>query len=109
MINIFEENKTSIKLALNVTEANLTNAEEFKRELLNLITTKEKTVILDLGRVEYIDSSFLGALVAVLKHLLANKAELILVGLKKDISDLFSLIRLDKVFKIYDSFDSIPK
>lgn len=108
MINIFKENQNSLMLDLNVSEANLSNSEEFKRELLKLISKTEKTIILNLDQVEYIDSSFLGALVSVLKHLLASKTDLILVGLRKDITELFSLIRLDKVFKIYQNFEEVP-
>ena len=109
MINIFKETQNSLMLDLNVNEANLSNAEEFKAELLKLIAKTEKTIVLNLNQVEYIDSSFLGALVSVLKHLLAKKTDLVLVGLRKDITDLFSLIRLDKVFKIYQNFDEVPK
>lgn len=109
MINIFKETQNSLMLDLNVNEANLSNAEEFKAELLKLIAKTEKTIVLNLDQVEYIDSSFLGALVSVLKHLLAKKTDLVLVGLRKDITDLFSLIRLDKVFKIYQNFDEVPK
>ena len=55
--------------------------------------------------VEYIDSSFLGALVSSLKHVISFKSDIILVGMRKDIVNLFALIRLDKVFKIYDNFN----
>jgi len=44
-------------------------------------------------------------LVAILKHAMAMKLEVILVGLKKDVNDLLMLIRLDKVFKIYTNYE----
>jgi anti-sigma B factor antagonist len=47
--------------------------------------------------------------VAAFKHLITFKAEVVLVGLSKDITNLFSLTRLDKVFKIYNTFDDVPK
>jgi anti-sigma B factor antagonist len=108
MIQIFKENENSIQVNLNITEANLENADEFKAELISIFNSAHKNIILNLQQVEYIDSSFLGALVASLKHLISFKCDLILVGLRKDVADLFALIRLDKVFKIYPGFADVP-
>ena len=108
MISIHKETESALLLNLNTREANLVNADEFKAEIISLFDEHQKKIILNLKQVEYIDSSFLGALVGVLKHLLSFKSDLILVGLHKDIINLFKMIRLDKVFKIYDSFDELP-
>ncbi|QJD94571.1 STAS domain-containing protein [Mucilaginibacter robiniae] len=86
---------------VNLTEANLHSSEIFKTELISLLNQYQQTIILDLEKITYVDSSFLGALVAVLKHALSLKLDVLLTGLQKDIYDLMKLIRLDKVFKIY--------
>lgn len=108
MISIYKEDTGSLLVTINLTEANLTNADEFKAKLIALFDRHHKKLILNLEQIEYIDSSFLGALVAALKHAISFKSDIILVGLRKDIADLFALIRLDKVFKIYDSFSDVP-
>ena len=108
MISVYKETVDTLLLNLNLQEANLENADEFKAELTAIFDESHKSLVLNLQQVAYIDSSFLGALVALLKHTIAFKKELILVGLRKDIADLFALIRLDKVFKIYQGFDDIP-
>jgi anti-sigma B factor antagonist len=108
MIKVNKEDNQSLQVNLELTEANLTNADEFKKEAMTLIGKGYKMIIMNLESVEYIDSSFLGALVSILKHLITVKSDLILVGLRKDVADLFTLIRLDKVFKIYPSFDDVP-
>ena len=108
MISIHKENDGALLLNLNLKEANLENADEFKADLITLLDDHQKKVVLDMHQVEYIDSSFLGALVAALKYAISLKLDIALVGLRKDINDLFELIRLDKVFKIYPSFDDIP-
>lgn len=108
MIQIFKENDNSIQINLDISEANLANADEFKAELISIFNEAHKNIVLNLEQVEYIDSSFLGALVASLKHLISFQCDLILVGLRKDVADLFSLIRLDKVFKIYPGFADVP-
>ncbi len=105
MITIFKEDEKNLLLNLDLKEADLANAGEFKTELLRLFDTHQKRIILNMQKVEYIDSSFLGALVAVLRHLISMKQDIVLVALRKDIADLFALVRLDKVFKLYHSFD----
>ncbi|MFD2873386.1 STAS domain-containing protein [Mucilaginibacter ximonensis] len=105
MISIFKEDEKNLLLNLNVREASLTNSEAFKAELLQLVENHPKRVVLDMHQVEYIDSSFLGALVSLLRQLIAEKKDMILVGLRKDIAELFALIRLDRVFKLYNTFD----
>ncbi len=101
MIDIETVTDNYAALKTNITEANLNNSEKFKAELVALIDEHNKKIVLDLSSISYMDSSFLGALVSSLKHAIAAKSDILLVGLKPDIHNLFSLIRLDKVFKIY--------
>jgi anti-sigma B factor antagonist len=108
MIAIYKEDSQRLLLNLNIKEANLANADEFKAEAIALFNQYRKNIVLNLAQVEYIDSAFLGALVAILKHVISFQSDLVLVGLHKDIADLFSLIRLDKVFKIFPGFDDVP-
>lgn len=104
MIEIYKEGPDTLLVNLHLKEGNLGNADEFKAEMVKLFNQYQKKIILNLGEMEYIDSSFLGALVAVLKHLISFKSDIVLVGLRKDVASLFALIRLDKVFKIYPGF-----
>jgi anti-sigma B factor antagonist len=69
--------------------------------MIVLIDRYPKKVLVDFNRVQYVDSSFLGAMVSSLKYAVANKTDIAVINLPKDIYDLFALIRLDKVFKIY--------
>lgn len=108
MIKIYKEDQNNLMVDLKLKEANVTNADEFKVELMKLFDKAHKRIILNLNQVEYVDSSFLGALVSSLKHVISYNCELVLVGLCKDITDLFALIRLDKVFKIYNTFNDVP-
>lgn len=101
MIDIETIADSYVALKTNINEANLNNSEKFKTELVTLIDEHKKKFVLDLSSISYMDSSFLGALVSSLKHAIAIKSDILLIGLKPDIHNLFSLIRLDKVFKIY--------
>lgn len=103
MITLVQQAPRYLLVKVDLTEASLTQAEAFKQQLCRLLDEHEKNLIIDLQQVSYVDSSFLGALVAVLKHALSLKTEIVLTGLKRDIYNLFALIRLDKVFKIHNS------
>lgn len=84
-----------------VKEASLEQADMMKAEMIALIDSAPKNILIDFITVEYVDSSFLGAMVASLKYAVAHQTDISVVNLEKDIHDLFTLIRLDKVFKIY--------
>lgn len=88
---------------IQVKEANLTVSDSFKDEMTKLIDHGNKYIIVNFEQVIYVDSSFLGALVSSLKYAIANKAEIVVAGLNKDVAGLFQLIRLDKAFIIYGS------
>jgi len=104
MIKLIKDEANHLLIEITVSEANLENADAFKSQVIQLLDAHAKSVVIDLNKVEYIDSSFLGALVAILKHAIAMKKEVILINLKKDVHDLLLLIRLDKVFKIYSNY-----
>lgn len=102
MIDIKDINDYTVT-TINSAQANLKNAEEFKQEMIEVIDSGKHFVIIDFTNVEYVDSTFLSALVTVLKHAMKEKGDVAVYGLNADISNLFSLIRLDKAFKIFNS------
>jgi anti-sigma B factor antagonist len=103
MLKIVKEEANYLLVKVNLSEANLNQSDSLKNELIELLNVKKHSIWLDLQTVTYVDSSFLGALVAVLKHAISMQCDVVLLGLQKDIADLLKLIRLDKVFKIYAS------
>lgn len=88
---------------VQVKEANLIEAESFKLKLMAIVDEGHKHIIVDFILVDYVDSSFLGALVSALKYAMSKEADISVAHLNKDITNLFELIRMDKVFKIYKS------
>ncbi|MBE9586355.1 STAS domain-containing protein [Mucilaginibacter sp. JRF] len=105
MISIETDTEGYVSLKTTINEANLNNSEKFKAELTTLLDQYHKKAVLDMSSIGYMDSSFLGALVSSLKHAIAIKTDILLVGLRPDIHNLFTLIRLDKVFKIYKTLN----
>jgi len=64
-------------------------------------------MVIDLTSVRMIDSSGLGALVALLKQL-GPSGILCLVGLQPGVRLVLEISRLDTIFKIYDTRDQVP-
>ena len=85
-------------------EASLSNADQFKEEMITLVVNGAELIIVSFENVNYIDSSFLGSLVVALKYAMPRKTDIYLVSLKPDVKNLLTLIRMDKVFKIYKDF-----
>lgn len=78
-------------------------AIQFKDRMRDL--TKDSTaarVVLDMSQVAFLDSSGLGAVVAVLKAL-APARKLELSGLTPTVQKVFRLTRIDSIFTIHDT------
>ncbi|RFZ84997.1 anti-sigma factor antagonist [Mucilaginibacter terrenus] len=103
MIVQTEVQESATVATILVKEANLMVSDQFKQEVTLLLDGGQKYLVVSFENVIYVDSSFLGALVAALKHAIAHKADVVLANLNKDVLGLFQLIRLDKAFKIYPS------
>ena len=78
--------------------------KEFKELLFSTIDSNDtKKIILDLSDVEFVDSSFLGAVVSGLKKITAIKGDIKIYGLQPPVRAMFELTRLYKVFEIFDA------
>jgi anti-sigma B factor antagonist len=75
-------------------------AIQFKDRMRDLIRSDAPRVVLDLSRVAFLDSSGLGAVVAVRK-LLGPDRTLELSGLRPAVEKVFRLTRMDTVFLIH--------
>ncbi len=71
------------------------------RELISdLLSKGNKKILLNLGDVQYIDSSGLGALVSAFTSVRKQQGELKLLNLTNKVSDLMQITKLYTVFEI---------
>lgn len=75
---------------------------QLRDAIRDLISKGQKSVLLDLGDVNYIDSSGLGELVSAYTTARNQGATLKLLKLTKKVHDLLQLTKLYTVFDIYD-------
>lgn len=78
-------------------------AEQMKRTLTGLLEEGKKKLLIDLGRVGYVDSSGMGALVASLKQARTAGGDLRLCALQDDVRAIFEMTRLNKAVTIHGS------
>ena len=76
------------------------DAPEFKEQMLAAIDGCGGRILLDMEPVEFVDSSGLGAMVAVFKQARA-KGGLELCCLHQNVRSLLKLTRMDRVFPIH--------
>ncbi len=77
-------------------------APEFAEDAKHVLSRCSGPCIVDLGRVNFMDSTGIGSLVGLLKFM-AGKRDLVLCGLRPAIHKIMKLTRLDTVFLIDDS------
>jgi anti-sigma B factor antagonist len=86
-------------------EVDLYTAPEFKQQLLDVIAQGGKDVIVDFTNTTFIDSTTLGVLVGGVKRLRTNDGQLSLVCSDRNITKIFEITGLDRVFTIHATRD----
>ncbi len=98
-------------------EVDLYTAPEFKQQLLEVIAQGGKQVVVDFSNTTFIDSTTLGVLVGGVKRLRTNDGQLSLVCSDRNITKIFEITGLHRVFSIHAtreeaigavSADSVP-
>ena len=86
-------------------EVDLYTAPEFKQQLLDVIGKGATSVVVDFSNTTFIDSTTLGVLVGGVKRLRTNGGQLSLVCSDRNITKIFEITGLDRVFTIHGTRD----
>ena len=86
-------------------EVDLYTAPEFKERMVQVIEEGKKRVVVDLSEATFIDSTTLGVLVGGVKRLRPAGGSLALVCTDENITKIFEITGLDRVFPIHGSRD----
>ncbi|MFN8176692.1 MAG: STAS domain-containing protein [bacterium] len=84
-------------LRVDETQVLADRAESFRTRMLAVIPPVGGRLAIDLRKVDFLDSSGLGALVTVLKAV-RPEGELVLFGLRPSVREILRLTHLDSVF-----------
>lgn len=80
-----------------------------RADLDTLLSSGQHQVIFDLHKLEQIDSSGIGAIIALFKRVRSNKGDMKIANLIGQPREIFSLLRLDRVFDIHENVDQALK
>jgi anti-sigma B factor antagonist len=82
-------------------EVDLYTAPELKTQMLEVIANGAKDVVVDFTHTTFIDSTTLGVLVGGVKRLREKGGRLSIVCSDRNITKIFEITGLDRVFTIY--------
>lgn len=85
---------------------NASNVSEFQRQLTTAIASQQHCVLVDMSRVESLDSAGLMALISALTLAQSLKRRFSLCGVTPSIQMIFELTQLDGAFEIFESRDA---
>jgi len=88
-----------LRITVNFERLDAAAAPEFKRQLEEGMHVGHPRVLLDLGQVEFIDSTGLGVLVSLLKQM-GPGGRIAVIGVRPAVARLFQITRLDSIFTL---------
>jgi len=100
---IREDHGDVIVEVVTLIRATLKEAETFKIRLQEAAAEGFRKIVVDLSECEFIDSTFLGALVVSLKKITVLGGDLRLVGFQPAVHSMFELTRMYRVFESYET------
>ncbi len=89
------------KIVTPTKDINPGSAPQAKDFIRNLIDTGDRSLIVDLSNVTFLDSSALGVLVTAMKTARAVGGDVRLCGLSPQLQQILELTRLTRVFDVY--------
>ena len=81
-------------------EIDIYTSTKFKEEILNSFNARKTDILIDGEKLDYVDSTGLGALIYILKNLKNEDYKIHLSNIKPNIRKLFNITELDKLFVI---------
>ncbi len=98
-INVREE--TNVTILTLKGRLDLATGSALKEQIKQLLEKERTAVHLNLGDVEFINSSGLGSLVSIMKEIRLRKGRLTLSNLASYVQEIFEITQLSHIFEIY--------
>jgi anti-sigma B factor antagonist len=98
LLKVTRENNKNIGTIVDSDRLNATIAAGVKEQLNKSLNESDSDFILDLQNIKFIDSTGIGVLISALKTARQNNGNFLLTNVTKEVMDLLSLMKLDKVF-----------
>jgi len=107
MLQVKEHDGVMFGLLADTNRLNATIAPEVKAELTAALSTSGTKLVLNLSNISFIDSTGIGTLISALKTARQNDGSFQLCSVKAEVMSLLKLMKLDKIFDIFESEEQI--
>ncbi len=98
----FDSREHGTVVILSLTgRLDLSNGGKLKEEIKRLLNSGKSSIHLNLGNVEFVNSSGLGALVSIMKEIRLQKGRLTLSDLADYVQEIFDITQLSHIFEIF--------
>lgn len=84
-------------------EVDVYTAPQLKQQMINLLDSGTKEMVVNLSKVSYLDSTALGVLIGGLKRMRERDGNMVLVCPSARVRRVFEITGLDKIFDIYET------
>ena len=84
-------------------EVDVYTAPQLKQQMISILEGGAKMMVVNLTKVEYLDSTALGVLIGGLKRMRERDGNLVLICPSPRIRRVFEITGLDKIFDIYSN------
>lgn len=101
------ENRGAAVVVSPEGDIDMSRSPEFRSSLREVNDTKPGTLVVNLEKVGYMDSSGLATLVECMRTAKGNSTEMILCGMNERVKAIFEIARLDQFFRIEPSLADI--
>ena len=102
-MNISIENKDEMSIVRVNGEITFSTSGDLRKKLLELVDKGSKKIILNIGGVDYIDSSGMATMVEILQKIKSEGGYLVLCKVKDKVKDILEMVKLRDLFEIFDT------
>ena len=95
-----------LAVASVVGEADLYTAPELKSALSGLVENGARSVLVDLSRTTFLDSTTLGVLMGAVRKLRSRGGQIAIACSDPNIRKIFEITLLDRIFAMFDSTEA---
>ncbi len=86
-------------------EVDVYTAPQLKQQMISLLESGANELVVDLTKVDYLDSTALGVLIGGLKRMRERDGNMVLVCPSPRIRRVFEITGLDKIFDMYNTIE----
>lgn len=104
-----DETNNILLLEISSTVLDIHNTPYISTSLNNVLKNfKDGTLIIDLGKVDHVDSSFLGVLLSIYGKLNKQNSKLSLINLCENVRKIFCLLGFENLFLSAEEIEKRP-